>query len=352
MSIFHHLLIVFSFFTFGLSTLNAQVTITPTSIGILKSASTTFDVAGDARLNDNLLLLRGGTDANHALGWFNNYGGFELDGPVLHGFEDGALGTNQFGTRRLILQWQHDGRVFIPGGNTRNRLQVGGGLSKVSIGSAEGGDLNFGNGYLGFNASRSGNSWTFDTDGANNGGAVIYSNVDGNLYFANTSSTGNILQTLTNIELVNAIKMTIKSDGRIGIGTDNTPLTLGTHDLADYKLYVCGGILANEWLVPNVTWCDYVFEDDYSLRSLPEVEAHIEEHGHLHDTPSAEEVETNGLEVAHMTINQQEKIEELFLHMIEMDKRVQVLEERNNQLEQENAKLKATLTLDELTPQK
>lgn len=134
---------------------------------------------------------------------------------------------------------------------------------------------------------------------------------------------------------------------KLTIATTNMPMTLGGQSLTDYKLFVNGGILANEWLVPNVsTWGDYVFEDNYNLKSLSEIAQHIEENGHLHNTPSAEEIETNGLEVAAMTINQQEKIEELFLHLIEMDKRLKNLEAKNEKLEQENAQLKAALKLD------
>jgi len=130
---------------------------------------------------------------------------------------------------------------------------------------------------------------------------------------------------------------------KVTIGTTNMPTMLNTVDLTDYRLFVCGGILANEWLVPNASWCDYVFEEDYELLSLPEVAQHIEEKGHLHNTPSASEIESGGLEVATITINQQEKIEELFLHMIEMNERLENLEKRNGELEAENEHLKAML---------
>ncbi|MEM6700284.1 MAG: hypothetical protein AAF599_17905, partial [Bacteroidota bacterium] len=133
---------------------------------------------------------------------------------------------------------------------------------------------------------------------------------------------------------------------KMTIGTTNRPTMVGINNTTDYRLFVCGGILAEEWLIPSVTWCDYVFEKDYDLKSLPEVEQHIAIKGHLHNTPSAEKIENNGLEVAKMTVNQQEKIEELFLHMIEMDKRVKALEEKNEQLEEENRELKAALKLD------
>jgi hypothetical protein len=129
---------------------------------------------------------------------------------------------------------------------------------------------------------------------------------------------------------------------RVAIGTTVINPNIPTHDLTDYFLFVNGGILANEWLVPGITgWGDYVFEADYALKSLPEVEAYIEANGHLHDTPSAEMIEEQGLEVAAMTANQQVKIEELFLHVIELDKRLKKLAAENAQLAAENKQLKA-----------
>ncbi|MEZ4825676.1 MAG: hypothetical protein R3C61_05180 [Bacteroidia bacterium] len=53
-------------------------------------------------------------------------------------------------------------------------LRAGAGISKLGMGTAYGSGLNWGTAYIGFNATRSGTTWTFDTDG-NNGGAVIWS---------------------------------------------------------------------------------------------------------------------------------------------------------------------------------
>ncbi|MEN0045917.1 MAG: hypothetical protein AAF806_02545 [Bacteroidota bacterium] len=122
--------------------------------------------------------------------------------------------------------------------------------------------------------------------------------------------------------------------GKVLIGTDEIPTSemLGNEDITNYKLFVCGGILAEEWLVPNATWCDYVFQPSYYLTPLPEVEQHIQDKGHLHKTPSAAEIESKGLKMQEITINQQEKIEELFLHLIEMEKRMKELEREIEQL--------------------
>jgi len=173
----------------------------------------------------------------------------------------------------------------------------------------------------------------------------VYGRLSGSNRGAALFAVDNVLYTNYN-EIVNGtwagyfIGNTHISD-KLSIGTTETNPSIAGHNLTDYKLFVCGGILADEWLVPNVSWCDYVFEEDYELTSLKEVEQHIDAHGHLHNTPSAKEIEEKGLEVANITINQQEKIEEIYLHLIEMNKRLETLEGKNKQLETENELLKA-----------
>jgi len=98
-------------------------------------------------------------------------------------------------------------------------------------------------------------------------------------------------------------------------------------------LFVKGGGIFDEVKV-DVNWADYVFEEDYELTPLAVVENHIEENGHLHNTPSATELEQNGgVELGAITVNQQEKIEELFLHLIELNKKYEQLQDKYEVLE-------------------
>lgn len=107
----------------------------------------------------------------------------------------------------------------------------------------------------------------------------------------------------------------------IGFGFGNYPTTAGTADVSTYNLFVNGGILTEEVRVTlQSTWADYVFKKDYKLPSLEEVEKYIKEKGHLINVPSAEEIETNGIELGEMTKIQQEKIEELTLYLIDQKK--------------------------------
>ncbi len=118
-------------------------------------------------------------------------------------------------------------------------------------------------------------------------------------------------------------QMRIKSDGNVGIGTT---------DPGNYKLAVNGTIRAKEIKV-ETGWADFVFEEDYLLRSLNEVEQYIKEHKHLPDVPSAKEVEENGVQLGEISSKLLQKIEELTLYVIAQDKRIETLEAEKEDLQ-------------------
>lgn len=65
---------------------------------------------------------------------------------------------------------------------------------------------------------------------------------------------------------------------------------------------------------------DYVFDENYNLKSLSEVESYVNEHKHLPGMPSAAEMDANGVSVSQMSNLLLEKVEELTLHMIKLEK--------------------------------
>jgi len=73
---------------------------------------------------------------------------------------------------------------------------------------------------------------------------------------------------------------------------------------------------------------DYVFEPDYDLQSLEEIERFIKSEKHLPEVPSAKEMEANGIALGDMNMLLLKKIEELTLHTIHQQKLINELYER------------------------
>lgn len=80
-------------------------------------------------------------------------------------------------------------------------------------------------------------------------------------------------------------------------------------------------------------WSDKVFEANYSLKNLFEIESFIKINKHLPNIPSAEEMSVNGIETEKMAVKLLEKIEELTLYLIEMKKENKSLKDRVEILE-------------------
>ena len=69
----------------------------------------------------------------------------------------------------------------------------------------------------------------------------------------------------------------------------------------------------------GVAWPDYVFAPAYRLVPLPEIEQYLQANHHLPDVPSAAQVQAEGVELVTMQALLLQKIEELTLHLIEME---------------------------------
>ena len=98
------------------------------------------------------------------------------------------------------------------------------------------------------------------------------------------------------------------------------------------ELNVNGKINANDIEVSSRTWADYVFNDEYTLMPLSDVETYIKSNNHLPNVPSESEVLTNGINVAQMNETLLMKIEELTLYMIEQQKMIEQLQNEVSKL--------------------
>ncbi|MCR5863284.1 hypothetical protein LRS05_14650 [Flavobacterium sp. J372] len=121
-----------------------------------------------------------------------------------------------------------------------------------------------------------------------------------------------------------SINDVIYTNGKVGINTNIFPSVVGTEDISSYNLFVAGGILTEEVRIAlQDEWADYVFAEGYKLPTLKQVEEHIAENGHLINIPSAKQVKENGVELGEMNKLLLEKVEELTLYMIELNKKLE-----------------------------
>ncbi len=117
-----------------------------------------------------------------------------------------------------------------------------------------------------------------------------------------------------------ADRMYVHPDGKVSIGTSATA--------AGFLLNVRGKMIGEEVRVQlQANWPDYVFQKNYSLRSIPELAQYINEKKHLPGIPSAEEMQ-GGQDLGEIQRRMMEKIEELALYIIQLEKRIAEIEKK------------------------
>jgi hypothetical protein len=100
-------------------------------------------------------------------------------------------------------------------------------------------------------------------------------------------------------------------------------VSIGTTDPKGFKLAVNGKIWSKEVNVAMTNpGPDYVFEKDYNLLPLSELETYITQNKHLPEVPSAKEMEADGLNLKEMNLLLLKKVEELTLHLIEQNNKM------------------------------
>lgn len=257
------------------------------------------------------------------------------------------LGTSTMNNHVIIGDGEGNERIFI---NDKGKMMIG--------------DFWYGNQDIYHKIQINGGDQVSDQNLASIGlyskgvyGALQVSHVAQDMYFCNQAKRGDavinlagsqgkslilanesagdikfVTQTVDNSPSdVSLTRMKITNDGKVAIGSSvgnfTIPQTAGTGtNVENYSLFVKGGILTEEIRVSLAnTWADYVFEKDYDLKSLNEVEDYIHTNGHLPNVPSAAQVAEEGIELGEMTKIQQEKIEELTLYLIQQQKEIEAL---------------------------
>jgi len=110
---------------------------------------------------------------------------------------------------------------------------------------------------------------------------------------------------------------------------DNNTLGVSGGNMA-----IDGALKAKEIEVKPNVWADFVFNEDYKLPTLEEVENHIQEKGHLVNIPPEKEVIENGIHLGEMNMKLLLKIEELTLYTIQQEKEIKRLKSIEKRLDE------------------
>lgn len=164
---------------------------------------------------------------------------------------------------------------------------------------------------------------------------VLVMDVNGNASYRDASTLGGS----GGSSISGSVNYLAKYSGSSTIGNslvyDNgTSVGIGTININEtgYKLFVESGVRTRKVKVDQGTWADYVFETDYKLPTLAEVEAYIKTNKHLPDVPSAKEIEQNGLDLGDNQSLLLKKIEELTLYIIEQQKEITELKKQSKEI--------------------
>jgi hypothetical protein len=162
------------------------------------------------------------------------------------------------------------------------------------------------------------------------------SNEFGITHFSNRLTLGRM------VGLTVANDLIVASDGNIGIGTtapnaklhvsSNVMIGTGT-PTAGYALSVNGKVISEEVRVEADVWPDYVFENDYALIPLTQLEHFINTNKHLPNIPAANQVQKEGIALGDMNKRLLEKIEELTLYIIQQEKKLNAIQQQVDSLQ-------------------
>ena len=283
----------------------------------------------------------------------------------LAGTANGAIGNVGIGPNTLVGQ-----TPTVPG---TGKFNVGVGNSTLFNNRNGDDNLAIGNSALfantngSSNTSMGSNSLRFNTTGSNNlalGGFSLFNNIGGadNVAIGNNAgynSTGS-----RNIFIGKQSGENETGDDKMYIANTNTNMPLLYGDFSakyisigditpalrtqgiggGYNLLVKGGILTEKVKVAvaaaGTDWADYVFEKNYKMMPLEQVEKFVKENKHLPNVPTTTEMMANGNDLIKTDAKLLEKIEELTLYLIELNKKVNNLEKENQKLQELSSNIK------------
>lgn len=131
---------------------------------------------------------------------------------------------------------------------------------------------------------------------------------------------------------INKNTFVVYGDGRTQIGAAQV---MGTHSNA--MLSVDGKITCRSlYVLKPTTWQDRVFSKEYSLQNLSDIDEYIHKNNHLPGVKSEKEVLENGYDINEMDATLLEKIENLYLYIIDQKKEIDLLKIKITELSTKN----------------
>ncbi len=140
---------------------------------------------------------------------------------------------------------------------------------------------------------------------------------------------------LTTVDLIadNIASSLINTSHLIADTIESASDSVGLQFSGDTK--IDGELWARKITVTLDPFPDYVFSKFYKLKSLKETEEYIKTNGHLPNIPTEQDVKENGVDLGEMQVKIIEKIEEITLYIIELEKRNNALEKEINVLKKQ-----------------
>ena len=254
----------------------------------------------------------------------NNYGGI---------FGDFAISLRNGSGIFERFRIKSNGHVGIGTSNPTHQIEVHSGPSSsvapmFSMSSSDQGLTGVNTSLILRNSDLTNNNWSrmHFFNGNNEGGATIATQFRDH----NSSSMTADLVFVTKGNGSYSEKLRIVGNGNVGIGVVNPA----------NKLEVNGTLRAEKIICDPDAWADFVFDADYELMPLANVEQYIHSHRHLPEIPTTAEVTQNGIELGEINAKLLQKVEELTLYLIEQNRQNQRQQEKIEALE---AKLDALI---------
>ncbi len=126
--------------------------------------------------------------------------------------------------------------------------------------------------------------------------------------------------------------------GKVSIGSTNSPANLTVTGSIicpnDTSSITASAFKVGDWVIKEKNVPDYVFKDDYKLKSLQEVEKFTRENNHLPDVPSASQMKKDGVDLVEMNMALLKKVEELMLYTIQQQKEIDQLKLEIKEIEE------------------